>query len=222
MVASDSTLLRVLGAWDLEQTRQALYGTHLHLRNKGQSTVGLGSGRKVKLAIVDGSQMGGFTVSALAMAGEVYHLLGVDPSPGRGHELATSRRLLRRAVKHLGKGFTSHVVYDGLAANRIDLVFVHKQIGAHWVVKTQDETLEIIQSSKQAWEKLPQNTLKRAGVEMVTDLDKARSLRYEIYAQGGISWEGFTYPLKLAWVKETPHFGLVPGQDLVPAHEAQK
>jgi len=214
MVASDTTVLKALGKWDLEPTRQALYAHHLHLRDQGQATVRLSTGRKIKLAIVDGSQMGKHTASVLAMAGEVYHLLDAEPSPGRGHELKTSRRLLRRAVKRLGKGFATHVVYDGLAANRIDLAFVHRRIGAHLVVKTQEETLEILQSSKAAWEKLPEKTLKKAGVEIVEGLDAEHGVRYRIYAQGGIVWEGLKEPLKLAWVKETHLKGKYKGQTL--------
>ena len=214
MVASDTTLLRVLGAWETEPTREALYGWHLRLRDEGQSSVVLSTGRKIKLAIVDGTQQGVLGTSALSMAGKVYHLLDAEPSPGRGHELKTSRRLLRRACRRLGKGFATHVVYDGLAANRIDLAFVHRRIGAHLVVKTQEETLEIIQSSKAVWESLPEETLRKAGVEIVSGLDEEKGVRYVVYAQGGIYWEGLKEPLKLAWVKETHLKGKYKGQTL--------
>ena len=214
MVASDTTLLRVLGKWDLEPTREALYARHLMLRDRGQSSVKLSTGKKVKLTIVDGTQQGVLGTSAWAMAGEVYHLLDAEPSPGRGHELKTSRRLLRRACTRLGKGFATHVVYDGLAANRIDLAFVHRRIGAHLVVKTQEEGLEIIQSSKAVWEKLPEAILRKAGVEIVSGLDKEKKVRYDVYAQGEIHWEGLKEPLKLAWVKEKHLKGKYKGQTL--------
>jgi hypothetical protein len=214
MVASDTTILKALGKWDLEPTREALYAQHLGLRDQGQSTVALSTGRKIKLAMVDGSQMGTLSVSVLAMAGGVYHLLDAEPSPGRGHELKTSRRLLRRAAQVLGKGFATHIVYDGLAANRIDLAFVHRRLGAHLVVKTQDETLEILQSSKSAWEQMPEMTLKKAGVEIVEGLDTERNVRYTVYAQGGIVWDGLKEPLKLAWVREKHLKGKYQGQTL--------
>jgi len=214
MVAADTTLLRVLGAWDLSPTREASYARHLMLREKGQCSGVLSTGRKIKLAIVDGTQQGVLGTSALAMVGEVYHLLDAEPSPGRGHELKTSRKLLRRACARLGKGFATHVVYDGLAANRIDLAFVHRRIGAHLVVKTQEEGLEIIQSSKSAWEKLPEKTLKKAGVEIVEGLNAEHGVRYRIHAQGGILWEGLKEPLKLAWVQETHLKGKYKSQTL--------
>ena len=148
------------------------------------------------------------------MAGEVYHLIDAEPSPGRGHELKTSRRLLLRATERLGEGFATHVVYDGLAANRIDLAFVHREIGAHLVVKTQEETLEIIQSSKAVWETLPEETLKKSGVEIVEGLDAESQVHTKIYAQEGIVWEGLEEPLKLAWVQETHLKGKYKGQTL--------
>lgn len=214
MVASDSTLLRVLRAWEMKPTREALYARHLQLRDQGHGSVVLSTGRKIRLAIMDGTQQGILGTSVLAMAGSVYHLVDAEPSPGRGHELTTSRRLLRRAVKHLGKGFATHVVYDGLAANRIDLAFVHRRIGAHLVVKTQEETLEIIQSSKAAWERLPKHPLTKAGVEIVEGVDAEKGVRYRITAQGGIIWEGLKEPLKLAWVQETHLKGKYKGQTL--------
>lgn len=214
MVASDTTILKALGKWELEPTREASYARHLMLRDKGQSSVVLSTGRTIKLAIVDGTLQGVLGTSALAMAGEVYHLIDAEPSPGRGHELKTSRKLLRRAASVLGKGFATHVVYDGLAANRIDLAFVHRRIGAHLVVKTQEETLEIIQSSKAVWEKLPEPTLQKAGVEIVEGLDAESSIRYKVYTQGGIIWDRLKEPLKLAWVQEKHLKGKYKGQTL--------
>jgi len=214
MVASDSTLLRVLAKWDLEPTREAQYARHLDLREQGHGTVILSTGRKIKLAIVDGTQQGVLGSSALAMAGNVYHLVDAEASPGRGHELKTSRRLLRRAAQRLGKGFATHVVYDGLAANRIDLALMRQRIGAHLVVKTQEEGLEIIQSSKAAWEKLDEKTLRKAKVEIVSGLDEEKGVRYGVYAQGAIHWDGLKEPLKLAWVKETHLKGKYKGQTL--------
>jgi hypothetical protein len=214
MVASDTTLLRVLEKWDLAGTRAALYARHLMLRDKGQSTVTLSTGRKIKLGIVDGTQQGVLGTSVLAMAGAVYHLVDAEPSPGRGHELKTSRKVLRRACARLGKGFATHLVYDGLAANRIDLAFVRRRIGAHLVVKTQDETFEIIQSSKAVWAKLPEKTLKKAGVEIVEGTDAQAGVRYRIIAQDGIVWNGLKEPLKLAWVQETHLKGKYKGQTL--------
>ncbi|MGI8746652.1 MAG: hypothetical protein ACR2NN_29570 [Bryobacteraceae bacterium] len=214
MVVSDTTMLNALGKWDLGSTREALYARHLRLRDQGQSSVVLSTGKKITLGIVDGTQQGVLGTSALAMAGEVYHLIDAERSPGRGHELKTSRRLLLRAVEHLGEGFASHIVYDGLAADRVDLAFVHRRIGAHLVVKTQEETLVIIQRAKAAWENASEETLRETGAERVSGTDKEKGVDYVVVAQGGIVWAGLKEPLKLAWVKETHHKGKYKGQTL--------
>jgi hypothetical protein len=214
MVVSDTTLILALGSWENEPTREALYARHLHLRDQGHASVVLSTGRKIKLGIVDGTQQGVLGTSVLAIAGNVYHLLDVEPSPGRGHELKTSRRLLLRATERLGEGFVTHVVYDGLAADRIDLALVHRRVGAHLVVKTQEEGLVIIKKAKAAWESLPSETLRQAGVEIVSGFDQEREFDYTVYAQGGIHWEGLKEPLKLAWVKEKHHKGKYKDQTL--------
>lgn len=215
MVASDTTLLRVLSQWDLERTRMANYATRVRLRQEGLGHVRLSSGRKIDLAVVDGTNAGGHWMSALGFAGAVkFQPVDLEPSEGRGHELVTSRALLMRAHEMLGRRFVTHVGYDGLMADRIDLAFIRKGLGAHLVVKTREEdSLDIIQSSKEIWSKLSKKELARdCGVEIVEGVDLERGVVYEVYAQGGIMWQGLGLPLKLAWVKETHLKGPRKGQ----------
>lgn len=214
MVASDSTILRAASAWDLDRARMANYAAHVQLRNEGLAHVRLSTGRKVRLAVVDGHEAGKHGMSVLGFAGAVkFQAVDLEPSPGRGHELVTSRALLMRAAEKLGRGFATHVGYDGLMADRIDLAFICKGLKSHLVVKTCEEnSLEIVQSSKQVWSKLSSAQLKRCGVEIIEGLDEQRGLTYEVYAQGGIMWEGLELPLKLAWVKEKHLKGKYKGQ----------
>jgi hypothetical protein len=214
MVASDTTMLRVLEAWEMKGLRRALYGHHRCLREKGLAKTVLSSGRETRLLIVDGSEVGGLWFSVLSFAGKVYHGVDCEQSEGRGHELATSRRLIQRAYERLGEGFASHILYDGLMAERIDLAKAREDWKTHLVVKTQDETREIIASTKEVWEKLTKRELERAGVEMISGTDRQRNIGYEVYAQGGIRWETLAYPLKLAWVKEKHLKGKYKGQTL--------
>lgn len=213
LVASDSTMLRALSQWDLERARMTNYATHVRMRQNGLAKKFLSSsGRRVCLAVVDGSDFGGHNASVLGFAGQIYQAVDLEPSEGRGHELITSRALLLRAGEQLGYGFATHVLYDGLMADRIDLRFVRKALRSHLVVKTQEETLEIIQSSRQAWTKMSETDLRRNGVEIVRGVDDGRALVYEIHAQGGITWDGLELPLKLAWVKEKHLKGKYKGQ----------
>ena len=214
MVASDSTILRAASAWDMERTRMANYAACIRLRNEGLGHVELSTGRKVRLAVVDGHEAGKHGMSVLGFAGTVkFQAVDLEPSEGRGHELVTSRALLMRAAEKLGLGFATHVGYDGLMADRIDLAFMCKGLKSHLVVKTCEEnSLEIVQSSKQVWSKLSKAQLKRCGVEIIEGLDEARGLTYEVYAQGGIMWKGLELPLKLAWVRETHLKGKYKGQ----------
>lgn len=213
MVASDTTMLRALSAWDIGPSRTANYATHIRLRQKGLAKRVLSTGRKVCLAVVDGTDFGGHPMSVLGFAGGIYQAVDLEPSEGRGHELMTSRALLMRAAEHLGYRFASHVLYDGLMADRIDFRFMRKVLKSHLVVKTDEvETLEIIKSSRQVWSQWSEAKLKRCGVEIARGVDPQGSIKYEIYAQAGIIWNGLEFPLKLAWVRETHLKGKYQGQ----------
>ena len=214
MVVSDTTMEKALAAWDMKRLRKAAYGHHQALRGKGHSKVVLSTRRAVRPVIVDGSELGGLLFSVLSFGGSVYHSVDCERIPGRGHELATSRRLIQRAYDTLGEGFATHLLYDGLMADRKDFARAREDWQTHLVVKTQEETLEMIASSKEVWEKLTKRELDRAGVEIVSGTDSQSRVRYEVYAQSGIHWEGLDYPLKLAWVKETHLKGRYAGQTL--------
>lgn len=215
MVASDTTVLRALSQWDLERARMANYATRVRLRQEGLGHVRLSSGRKINLAVVDGTDVGGHLMSVLGFAGAVtFQPVDLEPSEGRGHELVTSRALMLRAQEKLGRGFATHVGYDGLMADRIDLAFIHKGLGAHLLIKTREEgSLDIVQSSKEIWSKLSKKELARdCGVEIIEGCDEQRGVAYEVYAQGGIMWKGLELPLKLAWVKMRHLKGRLKGQ----------
>lgn len=200
---SDSTILRAVSAWVMEPTRQAAYANHIRLRHQGLAKTRLSTGKEVLLSIMDGSSFGGFDFSVLAVAGGIPHALDLEPSPGRGHELKISRELIERAVKRLGRGFATHLLYDGLMAVKDDFRRARHDWGTHLVVKTSEQSLEIVQSSKEVWSALHRRDLEKAGVEIISGVDAARDLRYEVYAQSGIAWVGSGLMFNVAWVKET-------------------
>jgi hypothetical protein len=200
---SDSTLLRALGQWELGPAREAAYALHLWQREQGRANRTLSSGRSVRLAVVDGSCFGGVWASVLGFAGTFYYSVDVERYAGRGHELVASRAVLGRATERLGPGFATHVLYDGLMADRADFATAQRQWGLHLLVKTSEQTLALIADSRALWSAATTEQLRAAGVEVVRGVDEARAVNYTVYAQGGMRWEGLVFPLKLAWVRET-------------------
>lgn len=214
MTASDTTIMNALSAWDLSGARMANYAARRRTCQEGLGHVRLSSGRSVDLAVVDGHNAGGHWVSTLGFAGALkFQPVDLEPYQGRGHELIASRALMMRATEKLGRGFASHIGYDGLMADRIDFAYVRKCLGAHLVIKTREEdTLEIVQISKEAWTRIPKRELREAGVEIIEGVDAMRGVAYEVYAQGGIQWRGLPMPLKLAWVQMKHLKGKLQGQ----------
>lgn len=209
---SDSTLLRALGQWELGPARDATYALHLWLRDQGRANRTLASGRSVRLAVVDGSCFGGVWASVLGFAGTFYYSVDVERYAGRGHELAASRAVLARATQRLGPGFATHLLYDGLMADRADFATARRQWGLHLVVKTSEQTLALVADSRALWSTATPEQLSAAGVEVVCGVDETRAVSYTVCAQGGMRWEQLVFPLKLAWVRETHLKGKSAGQ----------
>jgi len=131
---------------------------------------------------------------------------------GRGHELAASRAVMARATERLGAGFATHLLYDGLMADRADFATARRQWGLHLVVKTSEQTLALVADSRALWSAMTSEQLRAAGVERVRGVDEARTVSYTVCAQGGMRWEELVFPLKLAWVCETHLKGKYAGQ----------
>lgn len=201
---SDMTLLRVLTAWQRWRRRQATYALHRALHQQRQDRTVLSTGKQVQLAIVDVTVMGGQRFSVLSFVGAVFPPVDVEPSRGRGHELTDSRRWLHRAVKALEVGFATRVLYDRLMAVKRDFVRVRNIWGMQLVVKTKEQTLEVVQSCWGAWARRKDEPLRRAGVQAARGVDAARGLSYRVCAQSGIPWHGLDEPWNVAWVQETP------------------
>jgi len=169
-------------------------------------------GRSVRLAVVDGSCFGGVWASVLGFAGAFYYSVDVERSAGRGHELATSRAMVARATQRLGAGFATHLLYDGLMANRADFATARRHWGLHLVVKTSEQTLALVADSRLLWSAATPEQLQAAGVEVVRGTDEVRAVSYTVCAQGALRWEELVFPLKLAWVRETHLKGKSVGQ----------
>lgn len=201
MVASDSTLFRSLAGFALEPVRRALWESVRLIRKRDPMRLVLPSGRKARLGIVDGSVWGSHGGSVLALVGRRAAAVGgFAPSPGRGHELAVTRGVLREAVRELGRGFVDLMVADGLYMTHEDFHWGVEEGGYHLVVKTSEETLTVLQDARELFFGNPKEM--SGSLEQVRGIDAGRGVEYEIVAAAGFSWGDLSHRLKVAHVRE--------------------
>ena len=199
MVVSDTTLSRSLSGFALEPVREALWGIAAGICKRRMTRVELPSGRRARIANLDGSQWGDFPGCVLTLMGRRVDIVaGYEMSRGRGHELETSRKLLRDARKRLGKGFVDLLAVDALYMTERDFKWALEQGGYHLVVKTTDERLSVIQDARGLFFGAAAGCTE--GVERVEGLDTERMARYSVTAAGGFQWHGLT--VKVAHVTE--------------------
>lgn len=201
MVVSDTTLERRLRRMEGGSVREIGYEAIRGLDQEGHWNWRLPTGRKIRVGIVDGSDFGGFWASVLAVAGASDGVLDLEPYEGRGHELGSSRKLLRRAREKLGKGFFDVVTTDGLYRTEKDFRLCRRELGSDLLVKTDEEGLTVIQDARSLFfprdgRKIPE------GVKRVEGMDPERQVRYEVLWAEGFEWKALEYPLTVAWVRE--------------------
>jgi len=199
MVVSDTTLSRSLSGFALEPLREVLWEIAQSMLKREPMRVELASGRKVRIANLDGSQWGDFPGCVLTLVGKRVDIVaGYRMSAGRGHELATSRKLLRDARQRLGKGFVDLLAVDALYMTEKELKWAVDQGGYHLVVKTSDERLSVIQDARGVL--FSTGAGRAEGVERIEAVDTDRMVHYGVSAAGGFQWHGLT--LKVAHVIE--------------------
>ncbi|MDI6734640.1 MAG: hypothetical protein QME42_00345 [bacterium] len=112
IVASDTTILRVLEGFNCDKVREILNDAHMVLEDEDIFRTILPSGRRLKIGIVDSSEFGGFPASVLIVAGAVNAPLDVELY-SRDKELLATKTVLNRAKDKLGKGFVDITLGDG-------------------------------------------------------------------------------------------------------------
>lgn len=199
MVASDSTIFRSLSKFDLPPIHSILWENARRFLREPPSSVSLPSGQTARVGFLDGSVWGRIHGSVLTIAGSrADQVAGYQKSPGRGHELATSATLERKAQKKLGDGFVDYLGKDALYVTEDDFQRA-RQGGYHLVAKTEDETLNLINEARPRfyWRYAcpPQDLMTVEGT------DPERGCTYTITAGSGFTWQGVD--VKVAHVKET-------------------
>jgi hypothetical protein len=199
MVASDTTIPRVLEGFDCDSVRGILSEAYMVL--EGEDTFGtiLPSGRRIKIGIVDGSEFGGFLASVLIVVGGVNAPIDVELY-SQGKELSATKIVLNRARDKLGRGFVEIILGDGLYINQYHLSQCKYGLGCEALVKTEDESLTIIQDAKGLFFRMESEA--GDGIERVEGVDHNRCVRYKIIAGGSFRWQGLPFKLKVAYVWE--------------------
>lgn len=198
MVVSDSTLVRSLSTIHLDPLRSMLWKMAREALKRERAKLRLPSGREIALGIVDGTQFGDDVGSVMILAGDrTDTVAGYAMSPGRGHELATSRGVKAEALRTLGSGCVDMIAGDGLYMNEEDLRWCLEKGGCHGLVKTSEETLDVIQDAKAI---LAQPAFFEGGIEKARGVDEKRGVRYVVKVVRGFSWRGMK--LTVARVRE--------------------
>ena len=135
LVVSDTTITRVLGWLDPQQSRTALLAPLVTLNEEGLLQRRLSpKGPVRRLGVIDGSQMGGHYLVADLLCGQVNYPVLAEPCRGRGHELKTAQALLASADRLLDPAAPELWLLDGLYFNQPIFQTVRDQ-QAHLLIK---------------------------------------------------------------------------------------
>jgi len=200
MAASDSTIFRSLEGMDLSAIKSILQETAERFLNSPRSKVHLPSGRKVRVGAVDGTHWGRYPGSVLTIlgGGVADQVANYRLSPGKGHELSTSRAVEETACRRFGKGYIDYLAKDALYVTESDMKRARKN-GYDLVVKTEDNSLNIIKKARSAF----YYRLKRTPMDLkeVKGIDAERGCSYKITCTAELTWQG--QEVKVAHIKET-------------------
>lgn len=197
MVASDTTLQRVLPQFDLNPINNLIRAVYNQIVHRGLSKFHFSTGKALRLAAVDGSGFGHFYASVVSLIGKGTFPLDAHVSDTRGKELLTSRSTLARLTYTLGKSWVDILLADGLYPTKDDFNLAKEHYGCDLLVKTSELTLSIVQDAKAIF------SSNNPEVSSATGTDFLRKLNYEIKTISGLFWQGLAYPLTVAQVKET-------------------
>lgn len=202
--ASDTTLLRALAGWQYRPLRALLTLFYGRLREQGKSWFTLPSGKRIRVAVCDGSCFGQYWMSVLCLVtDQVLLLLDIEPYGKRGKELPASRKVLDKTEKRLGKQFITHLLYDGLMAVRSDFQRAVDH-GYQLIVKTPGGQLSPVQDVEQILRANPTEKKRRtAGIEYRQGIDEKRYLAYTCSMVREIIWDGLATPLTVMKVEQT-------------------
>jgi len=197
MVASDSSIQRITAGMAVESIRAVGYEVIDKADERELWDLKLPSGRKLRMGIMDGHCAGGIWVSVFGASGKSDGVVDLKRYRGRGCELEASRALAKRVFGELGDGYFEIVAGDGLYATQEDFrLFLNH--GSHLLVKTDEETLTVIQDARHLFNLRDADTLE--GIERAEGYDEKRAIEYKVMWTEGMDWQGLK--LTVAWIRE--------------------
>lgn len=193
MVASDSTLARVLKWLRAEEVKRLLESFLPILEQRDLLRKSLSAtGRPRRLGILDGSHMGGHWLVTLCLAGVVNYPVMVERCENHGEELSVARRLMRAASKLLGPLRPELWLLDALYFN-VNTIRIALGQGAQVLFKFKNAELRVV--TKDA-----ENLFRHfGGDEEAEGRDRARQCRWKVRKTLD-SFEG--YPVQVVHLKE--------------------
>jgi hypothetical protein len=198
LVVSDSTLERVVGQTHLAEARTVLHQCVQAIDSPGDLSVRLGSGRLMRVGLVDGSHFGGFPGCLFAVAGMVATPVDIQMYT-QGKELPASRQLLSRIAGTFGKRVVDMVIGDGLYISKDHIIQCKQELGGEALVKTTEKGLSLIQDAEGLFRMAGDST---RGIEYVEGLDSERGVRYQVIAAGEFQWDDLPYRFQVARIEE--------------------
>jgi len=149
MVASDSTLARVLRWLDPQQVKAFLLSFLGKFEQRDLLRKRLSPGGRLRrLGILDGSYMGGHWLVTLCLAGAINYPVMVRRCEGQGEEQVVARELMRQAPTLLGKQRPELWLLDALYFNKNTIVIARGQ-GAQVLFKFKDADLRVVTKDAQ-------------------------------------------------------------------------
>lgn len=198
MVASDTTLQRVMPQFDFQPINDTIKAVYSQIVARGMSKFCLSTGKRLRIAAVDGSGFGRHFASVVAIVGHGGTFpLDCHVSKIYGKELLCSRATLSRLTDTLGKSWCDILVADGLYPTKTDFVFAIQNLGCHLLVKTSEKTLSVIQDANAML------ASDNPDVKTDTGFDAKRNIHYEAKSISGLIWQNIPYPLTVTRVVET-------------------
>ncbi len=201
MVGSDSTLERVLPSMNVDEVREELQRAYVRWKQKGNRYT-LPTGRKLRVGVLDGSDMrSGFTSALQVKADRGVFLLDAEPYYKDGKELPTTTGLVQRVAACHGKGCLDIVLGD---AHHVSAPFWNacRSVGIHVLVKGEGDKKEDLLILREARALIAAGD-REGRIETACGVDSERSVSYEVKAVGGLEHDGYNGTVKVAIVTET-------------------